>query len=271
MKKASAAKASTTLWAIYTRESTEGQLAGKSYNSHHSQEDFLRAWVKSQGGEVFAAYSDTESGTKLSRDGLLRLFADAQAGSFQRAVAYDVDRWCRSIEIYSIMKRMTRDTGVTFESATQRFNDDAEGELMEVQTAAFAQYYSRLVSRKVKIKRAQMLAKGMWPGGHTPYGYMAVEKKLVPEPKEAEVVRRMFELFTSILRARRCANSCERSGSRTERARLGRTHPSSRFFVVGSTSARFAPRRAGFRACTPRSWIWRCLSACRPLLRPSGA
>lgn len=35
----------------------------------------------------------------------------------------------------------------------------------------------------------------MWPGGHTPYGYMAVEKKLVPEPSEAEVVRKMFDLF----------------------------------------------------------------------------
>jgi site-specific DNA recombinase len=198
MKKDAATPETTTLWAIYTRESTEGQLAGKSYNSHHSQEDFLRSWVAQQGGEVYGAYSDTETGTKLdTRSGLLRLMADAQAGHFHRAVAYDVDRWCRSIEIFSIMKRLTDDTGVKFESATQRFSDDAEGELMEVQTAAFAQYYSRLVSRKVKIKRQQMLAKGMWPGGHTPYGYMAVEKKLVPDPREADVVRQMFQLFVS--------------------------------------------------------------------------
>jgi site-specific DNA recombinase len=196
MKKATAAPAATMLFAIYTRESTEGQLTGKTYNSHHSQEDYLRSWVKAQGGEVFAAYSDTQSGTKLdTRPGLLRLLADAQAGRFHRAVAYDIDRWCRSIEIYSIMKRVTRDSGVLFESATQRFNDDAEGQLMEVQTAAFAQYYSQLISRKVKIKREQMLGKGMWPGGHAPFGYVSVEKKLTPEPREAETIRRMFELF----------------------------------------------------------------------------
>jgi len=183
-------------WALYTRESTEAQLDGKEYNSHHSQEDYLRAFVESEGGVVAAVYSDTETGTKLdTRDGLLRLMADAQAGELDHAVAYDIDRWARNIQTYALMKRLTTETGVRFESATQRFRDDAEGELMELQMAGFAQYYSRLVSRKVKIKRHEMLKRGMWPGGPVPYGYRSIDKKLVPHPEDSDVVRLMMDLF----------------------------------------------------------------------------
>ncbi len=194
-KETEAGPAPPKRWALYTRESTEEQLAGKAYDSHESQADFLRNWVKSKGGTVYAVYRDTKSGTKLERDGLLHLLADAEAGKFDGAVAYDLDRWHRSIEIFALMKRLTRETGVRFESATQPFSDDPEGELMETQVAAFAQYYSRLVSRKVRIKRNTMVAKGLWRGGPIPYGYQAIEKKLSAHPEEAKVLCAIFELF----------------------------------------------------------------------------
>ncbi len=182
-------------WALYTRESTEEQLKGKAYDSHESQADFLRSWVKSKGGVVHAVYRDTKSGTKLERDGLQHLLADAEAGKFDGAVAYDLDRWHRSIEIFAMMKGITRETGVRFESATQPFSDDPEGELMETQVAAFAQYYSRLVSRKVRIKRHTMVEKGLWRGGAVPYGYRVVDKKLSPHPEESKSLSVVFELF----------------------------------------------------------------------------
>jgi len=95
-----AVEGAKTRWAIYTRESTAGQLEGKEYNSHDSQRDYLRDFVEENGGVVVEVYSDTETGTKLDkRDGLLRFLADAEAGEFDHAVAYDIDRWARSTAI----------------------------------------------------------------------------------------------------------------------------------------------------------------------------
>jgi site-specific DNA recombinase len=182
------------LWALYLRESTAEQLAGKSYNSLESQEDFLRRYVAEQGGEVFEVYQDVRSGTK-EREGLDRLVADGLAGRFQIAVAYDLDRWSRSVPLWMEKSSRLRQAGVEVRSATQTFDDSAEGELMELQMAGFAQYFSRLISRKVKIKRAAMAEKGMWPGGRAPFGYSLVEKQLTPVEHEAEAVRLMFSMF----------------------------------------------------------------------------
>lgn len=181
-------------WALYVRESSEQQLEGKAYNSLESQEDFLRKYVADQGGEVFAVYSDTMSGTK-EREGLDRLVSDALAGHFHFAVAYDLDRWARNARLWIEKSQTLRAAGIQVLSATQPFDSTAEGELMELQMAGFAQYYSRLISRKVKIKRAAMAAKGMWPGGRAPFGYALTDKKLTVVEADAEAVKLMFSMF----------------------------------------------------------------------------
>ena len=184
------------LYALYVRESTAKQLEGKAYDSLASQEDYLRSFVAQHGGEVFNVYSDTESGTKFhAREGLMELLADAQAGKFQAAVAYDMDRWARNVEIHFAVKKISREAGVDFISATQRFGDDPEGKLMELQIAGFAQFYSDTISKKVKIKRLLMAKEGRWRGGKVPFGYKSVDKMLVPHPEEAKIVQQMFALY----------------------------------------------------------------------------
>jgi site-specific DNA recombinase len=126
---------------------------------------------------------------------LMALLADAEAGLFDEAVAYNLDRWHRSIEIYALMKSVTRRCGVRFTSATQQFEDDAEGELMETQLAAFSQYFSRLVGKKVSIKRQARFALGKWNGGCRPYGYTSDAADLKPHPAEALVLRQVYELY----------------------------------------------------------------------------
>ena len=41
----------------------------------------------------------------------------------------------------------------------------------------------------------QRAEKGMWNGGFHPYGYTIVDKKLVPDNKQAEVVRMIFQSY----------------------------------------------------------------------------
>src|SRR5882762_6693462 len=99
-------------FALYVRVSDQRQIEGIKYDSLDSQEDVLRRYVAELPGivaEIFKVYRDTESGTKLEqRTGLMALLADAEAGLFDEAVAYNLDRWHRSIEIFALMKSVTR-------------------------------------------------------------------------------------------------------------------------------------------------------------------
>lgn len=183
-------------YALYVRVSTEQQLEGRAYHSNASQQDFLLEWATRKGGEVFRVYEDTESGTKFDeRPGLMALVRDAMANKFDEAVAYNADRWCRSLDIHAKLKRIERDTGIRFISATQEFTDDAEGEFLESNIAVVNQYYSRIISKKVKLKRQLRADKGEWNGGRRPYGYTSEAGRLIVVEHEAATARRMFELF----------------------------------------------------------------------------
>jgi DNA invertase Pin-like site-specific DNA recombinase len=121
-------------WALYLRESTEGQLEGVTFNSMESQETFLRNWVANgpQPGLVHAVYQDVESGTSMrGRDGLRQLLHDAAQGKFQAAVAYEQDRWARNSLDYQTIKKQLTDAGVRLVSANSPFDDSPEGDLME--------------------------------------------------------------------------------------------------------------------------------------------
>lgn len=183
-------------YALYGRVSDEKQLAGREFDSLKSQEAFLRRWVADKGGTVFGIYRDTESGTKLeAREGLMRLLADAEARRFDMAVAYNLDRWSRDVEIHLLLKRIERDTGIRFISATQEFATSPEGELLEGQLAYINQYYSRVISAKVKLKNRLRVDRGEWRGGRRPYGYTSERGRLFVVPAEAAVVRQIFELY----------------------------------------------------------------------------
>jgi site-specific DNA recombinase len=185
-------------WALYLRESTEGQLEGVTFNSMESQETYMRKWVANgpQPGLVHAVYQDVESGTSMrGRDGLKQLLHDAAQGKFQAAVAYEQDRWARNSLDYQTIKKQLADAGVRLVSANSPFDDSPEGELMEGQMSHFHQYFSRLVSRKVKTKRGEMAEKGLWLGGRLPFGYAKRGDEIVVVQEEADVVRTIFELY----------------------------------------------------------------------------
>jgi site-specific DNA recombinase len=59
----------------------------------------------------------------------------------------------------------------------------------------FAQFERELVSERVKDKLLERAKKGMWNGGHTPYGYERKNKKLIVNKKEAGIIRLIFETY----------------------------------------------------------------------------
>jgi hypothetical protein len=63
---------------------------------------------------------------------------------------------------------------------------------------SFAQFERELGGERVRDKIAASRAKGIWMGGMPPLGYDVVERKLIPNPTEAKLVRKMFERYIAL-------------------------------------------------------------------------
>ena len=59
----------------------------------------------------------------------------------------------------------------------------------------FAQFERELASERTRDKMLQRAEKGLWNGGIPPFGYKALNKKLVPDEKESKIVKLIFETY----------------------------------------------------------------------------
>ena len=195
------AKASKPLrCAIYTRKSTEYGLE-QEFNSLDNQREAGEAYVKSQAHEGWRplpdAYDDGGfSGGSLERPALKRLLGEVEAGRVDIVVVYKVDRLTRSLADFAKLVELFDRHGVSFVSVTQAFNTtNSMGRLTLNVLLSFAQFEREVTGERIRDKIAASRRKGMRTGGPVPLGYRVVEKKLVPEPAEAETVRSLFARY----------------------------------------------------------------------------
>ncbi len=89
--------------------------------------------------------------------------------------------------------------GVSFVSITQAFNTTTSmGRLTLNVLLSFAQFEREVTAERIRDKIAASKAKGMWMGGIVPIGYRLEARRLLPEPEEAALVRRIFERYLAL-------------------------------------------------------------------------
>src|SRR5262249_22700267 len=98
---------------------------------------------------------------------------------------------------------------------------------------SFAQFERELIGERVRDKIAASKRRGLWVGGPVPFGYAAVDKKIVVIPAEAEAVRTIFTRYLDLGSIRALAEELDRHGIRSKRRRLsnGRSVGGGRFGV----------------------------------------
>jgi site-specific DNA recombinase len=186
--------------AIYTRKSTDEGL-DQDYNSLEAQRDAGLAFVASQRHEGWMAvpdgYDDVGySGGNLERPGLKRLMADIEAGRIDIVVVYKIDRLTRSLTDFAKLVDVLDRNGVSFVSVTQQFNTTTSmGRLTLNILLSFAQFEREVTGERIRDKIAASKAKGMWMGGTPPLGYDVVERKLLVNEPEADLVRYIFRRY----------------------------------------------------------------------------
>ena len=207
--------------AVYTRKSSEEGLE-QDFNSLDAQREACEAYIRSQAGEgwklVPTRYDDGGySGGNVERPGLQKLLADIEAKKVDTVVVYKVDRLTRSLGDFAKIVDVLDAHGVSFVSVTQQFNTTTSmGRLTLNMLLSFAQFEREVTGERIRDKIAASKRKGMWMGGFVPLGYEAAGRTLQIVESEAQVVRKIFQLYLELGAVSRAKIAVDRLGLRSK-------------------------------------------------------
>lgn len=181
--------------AIYIRVSTEEQA--KEGYSIDAQKKRLIDFVNSQGWELHDFYIDDGFSAKdLNRPHMQRMIRDMKEKSFDVILVYKLDRMVRSVTDLHELLQLFDKYDVKFKSSTEAFETtSAMGRFFITLVGAMAQWERENLAERVKMGMEEKAHKGERNGSYAPYGYKLVDGELVIEPVEAEIVRKIFDMY----------------------------------------------------------------------------
>ncbi len=189
--------------AIYCRKSEEEGLE-QEFNSLDAQREAGEAYIASQKANGWVCLPEKYEdggfcGGNTNRPALQKLLQDCEAGLVDIIVVYKIDRLSRSICDFATLSKKFDEWDVAFVSVTQEINTHtSSGRMMLNILITFAQFEREVIAERIKDKMSASRKKGKWVGGACPLGYDVIDKKLVMNPKEAEIVKRIFSSFAEI-------------------------------------------------------------------------
>lgn len=179
---------------IYARYSSYNQTEQSIEGQMHICQDF----AKRNNYNIINTYVDRAmSGTNDNRPSFQQMIDDAKKGEFQYIIVYKLDRFSRNKYDNVVYKHKLAQCNVKVVSATEVISDTPEGLLMEGLLEMFAEMYSKELSQKVKRGIKESLNKRNFIGGHTPYGYQVIDKKLLINEEQAPAIRMMFNDYAN--------------------------------------------------------------------------
>jgi site-specific DNA recombinase len=207
--------------AIYTRVSTDERL-DMEFNSLDAQREAGLAYIQSQKHEgwipVGDRYDDGRfSGGSMDRPALQRLLRDVESGRIDVIVVYKVDRLSRSLSDFARIVEVFEKDKASFVSITQQFNTTTSmGRLTLNILLSFAQFEREVIGERIRDKFAASRRKGMWMGGVPPLGYDVIDRKLVVNETETDLVRLIFMRFLRVGSVTKLAQELRRAGHTTK-------------------------------------------------------
>ena len=184
--------------AIYARQSVDK----KDSISIESQIEFCNYELK--GGNSREYIDKGFSGKNTDRPKFQELIRDIENGLIRRVVVYKLDRISRSIIDFAGMMKLFGQYNVEFVSSTEKFDTSTPmGRAMLNICIVFAQLERETIQKRVTDSYYSRCTKGFYMSGAAPYGYRLEPyvmdgintKRLVVEPKAAEQVKLMFEMY----------------------------------------------------------------------------
>ena len=184
--------------AAYCRVSTDSEDQVSSFIAQVKYyNDFIRL---SDGMELVDIYADEGiTGTSIQkREEFKRMLKDSRLGKIDRIYVKSVTRFARNaLEcIESIRTLKANGTSVFFENDGID-TDTMNSEIMLYIKSAFAQSEALSNSKRVSTAFRMRMENGTFVTTCAPFGYKLQDKKLVIVPEEAEIVRRIYDMYLS--------------------------------------------------------------------------
>ena len=144
---------------------------------------------------VFA--DDGISGTASEkRDAFQQMLQACEEGKIDIVLTKSISRFARNTVDLLETVRHLKDLGIEVRFEKERINSmSGDGELMLTILASFAQEESRSISENVKWGTRKRFEQGIPNGKFRIFGYRWADGQLVIEPKEAKIVKRIFQNF----------------------------------------------------------------------------
>ncbi|MBR2030395.1 MAG: recombinase family protein [Clostridia bacterium] len=135
------------------------------------------------------------TGTNDNRAAFQKMMKICEKQAWDYILVYKLDRFSRNKYEMAIHRKTLRDNDIKLVSVKENIPDSPEGIILESLLEGMAEYYSAELSQKVKRGMRESRLKGYYTGGHIPYGYMKVGRKLEIDPEKATIVNRIFQEY----------------------------------------------------------------------------
>ena len=183
----------------YTRVSTSMQVDGYSLNA---QREKLHKYAEYQNMRTVEEFTDEGKSGKnvVGRLEFQRMLEKirSRTDNVSFVLVFKLSRFGRNAADVLNSLQIMQDNGVNLICVEDNIDSSKDsGKLMISVLSAVAEIERENILVQTMEGRKQKARQGEWNGGFAPFGYQLIDKKLVVNDQEAEIVRLIFDKFTT--------------------------------------------------------------------------
>lgn len=182
---------------IYTRVSTAVQVEGYSLDA---QMESLKRYAEYRELQIVGEYCDAgKSGKNIKgRPAFKQMMDDvmSQKDDIEFVLVFKLSRFGRNAADILRSLQTLNDFGINLVSVSESIDSSTQGGRLTLAIlSAVAEMERENITVQFMAGKLQKILNGDWSGGSVPYGYRNIDHKLVIDDYEAEVIRKVFELY----------------------------------------------------------------------------
>jgi site-specific DNA recombinase len=215
----SLAEHASIIAAIYARTSSPNQRFNYSI-----EEQVNECWEYCEERKWAVKYvfvDESQRAKTTERPKFQLMLEKARAREFQVIVFWKLDRFCRSLRDLVNLERNLGQWGVKLCSVTEFIDTSSPvGRFNYRNLASVAELESEIIGERSRLGLYGLAREHKWPGAHTPVGYdKDREGRLIPNGSEAQLVRRIFDMYLAERSMPEVAFKLNAEGLRTRKNR----------------------------------------------------